>query len=678
MIRNTAMKLKDRSVVLKEELSTSGHLLYDCRREILDAQRMLLNLSKAELGVQDCLKALNLAQTATLLFKDKNFADALRLVDELQSTQMRLVEGFGFAERLKAWIPQQLAATKTFAMNQVKAWLADTREASEAIGREALQKSQDRLEKWSRSPHGSALSSLSSAGEAEFEDAAALVRLVTFDGLLESLHLFELMGHSKEFAGLLCESRRQQLDIVLQAQVHFTSDSELRGLQRMFELLAGFFVVEYHLAQLPQEVYAWPWVEALWEAALKRIDEVVQQGCAAGEEGARARLMRIKWVLVFTHSALRVYPYPLGRLVEILTSLFYKFVETMKLESVTTLTEHITEDDLTPISVSSADSVARFRASFAFLRDPKYDDAVLLPFTQAVVETFAAVEAFVNYFYVFLDGVPQHSSELDEIARKAIDNCLLREANRLLLERSINASLPQLLGLYTDFGTLRLLCSDIEGLLTRERSACRTSPIRLEARKMFESSQREIVATIKDAMGKEVQRLTAGAQKLERIPAEKPGTPSPYLLDTIKFLTDTKTQLCETIDPDALELLFREASQCIADSLLAILYDPAVPGMSLYYVHGLSDDLAFLEEAIAKLLPALQDALLAPFDELRETLALILAKSCHDYMDPGIRHDQYPHLQTEKIVRVLGKISQPQAKRMSIEDLILLLGKRQI
>lgn len=65
--------------------------------------------------------------------------------------------------------------------------------------------------------------------------------------------------------------------------------------------------------------------------------------------------------------------------------------------------------------------------------------------------------------------------------------------------------------------------------------------------------------------------------------------------------------------------------------------------------------------------------LMAPLSALLEMCSLLQAESVHEYLDPLVRKRKYPHVKTEKIVNVLGKLKEPAEKRQSIEDLILLL-----
>lgn len=211
--------------------------------------------------------------------------------------------------------------------------------------------------------------------------------------------------------------------------------------------------------------------------------------------------------------------------------------------------------------------------------------------------------------------------------------------------------------------------------------ASKTSLIRLEVKKAFKASQNQILHSIKSLMAKEIDNLLAPTRSASRNPSDAaPQAPSKAIRDTIAFLTETKERLQGSMEKQSVGLLLQCAKENLASNLLGILYDPAVSGMSLDYVQGFSDDAQFLQSSISQLFEALvdgNDSQADPFEELNQTLGLLLAQSCHSYMDPIVRMEQYPRLDSNKITSLLAKVNQPAAKKLSIEDLILLLGKQQ-
>lgn len=629
---------------------------------MLEAQKMYWNLGKAELGIQECLKALSLAQTATLHINDKSFADALRHLDELERTQLRLIDGYSFAEKLRAWIPAQVEKIREMAAKDMRDWLANVRERSELLGQQALGLAQARIE-----------SDNSSLGFVH-EDAVKLKQLVEvdFDGLLASLHLFELMGRRKEFIGLLCEGRRQQLAIILEAQVVSMKDPELKSFQSLMENLAGFFIVEYYLTLLPQDVYSMPFVETLWDQALSKVDRVVNEGAAMSHSHNQQQqyLLKLKWALIFFLGAIQAYPFPSSKLYESIDALFYRFVELLKEDHGRSIEDAITKDHLEPLRITSADQHEAIK--FEFLRqDPDFAEMTSLPFASSLCQVYDVIVRFSDLFSTFLEGIHQRTGELDEIARKAIDMHMLREASRLYVERAKTAELRQLMVIYSTLSCLEKILPDITRLLAQKGNS---KNIKLQAQTYFASAKTEVVQVIQNKLRIGLSGVMESYKLVNKTPDTKPTGPSEGIQNIVTFVGQTRTLLGDQIEPSVFELVFGFLFKAIAAGLLGTLTDPSIPSINLEYMEGFKNDLEFLLEALTH--HALN---LETFAELQEIVSLALSPSCHEYMDPIVRQREYSHLRSEIVVPFLAKIAPKfNAKRLSIEDLIMLLGRQQL
>ena len=105
-----------------------------------------------------------------------------------------------------------------------------------------------------------------------------------------------------------------------------------------------------------------------------------------------------------------------------------------------------------------------------------------------------------------------------------------------------------------------------------------------------------------------------------------------------------------------------------------ILSDVKYPHLSELFFKNLAIDLKALESFFITLTTSKEQAdFIAPLASLVEMCTLLQAESVHEYLDPLVRQRKYSHVQTERIVKVLGKLKEPAEKRQSVEDLILLL-----
>ena len=105
-----------------------------------------------------------------------------------------------------------------------------------------------------------------------------------------------------------------------------------------------------------------------------------------------------------------------------------------------------------------------------------------------------------------------------------------------------------------------------------------------------------------------------------------------------------------------------------------ILSDVKYPHLSELFFKNLAIDLKTIESFFKSSINQSEfDNFIAPLASLVEMCALLQAESVHEYLDPLVRQRKYSHVQTERIVKVLGKLKEPAEKRQSVEDLILLL-----
>lgn len=564
---------------------------------------MYYDLSKAELGIQECLRALNLAQTASLHIKDGAYADALRLIEELERSQMRLVDNYSFSKRLKSWLPGQIEQIRSKAVADLRGWLASLRSKSETIGRQAVDQAQRRIDS-------------NSADTDVLQDAIRLQQeaSIEWDGLLAALHLFDLMGKRKEFLGLLCEGRRQQLEIILEGQMN-----SINSVQTLLENLTGFFIAEFGLTQLPQRIYSMPFVEALWELALGRISKVITDFPKETVDD----LLKLKWTLVFFLNALQIYPLPSTQLRESLDALFFRFV-----------------DLLTMAKIQS-------------IEDCQVDMKVVQE----------SIKEFVEQFRAFLVGIPRHSSELDDIARKAVDDRILKSVNQMIMDKcQTTTDIKEIFKSFDNFASLKESIREICTLLTPPGA----KTVKMQAEKMFTVSQDQLKILIKSNLQVKLSELLVdGFKQIDRLPGEKPKGISKPIQDVTSFFKEAVP----------VELHGSIVSEVLAKTLIQCLCDPSIQSMNLEFIESFASDLAYLLQSF----PSLDGDASESMEELEEMLLLASAPSCHDFMDPLVRKEQYSHLKPQVVLPFLSKIT-PSAstKRVSIEDLIMLLGKQSI
>lgn len=418
---------------------------------------MLLNVGKAIQAVEDCLKALNLLQMIQLEIADGHEHSAVKLIDELQGKgALRAIEEMPF-------YPQVLKSLEMFkkrvwdaATGQVKKWLSSVREESSLMGSLALSQLQTRYEQFQRQQPATRPFELFLI-EIAAEDAAIITSndlvKVDFSHLQSSLRLFTMMDKREELINLLIETRRVQLDLILNSRVSLEKpDTDTKSLRSFLNALTGFFIFERLLSRLPLAIYPLGHLESHWEIAQIKIRAIALESLRLSSSD-RAAFMKIKWQLVFFTHSLEMFGYPKSQLVETILTLFYRYVDLLRQDSIEKCSLSIKKDNFLTLSTSKGSS-------------------------QCLIECFQTIQStFLSSFSVFLEGVPGCSNrtvDFSDLARKTVDDQILPSCSRELLQRiqtivqkndAVSAISPQLTQILKTISQFLDACSP-EGQLT--------------------------------------------------------------------------------------------------------------------------------------------------------------------------------------------------------------------
>lgn len=235
----------------------------------------------------------------------------------------------------------------------------------------------------------------------------------------------------------------------------------LQSYQGFLEETCGFFVIEYFITQLAAAFYPTAWVEQLWKIFVGRINSAVFSCLGSGCEETGV-FMKMKWAQVFFMHALEIYqvnrgglcgggrgtdqkpkgrgkakgypsshllarPSPVGsifavsELRETLLSLFYRYTELLKTDHSQAIRDAISKDQPAfPMVIGSRAVLERMQSQQLLWLQPDQSsiDSVSVPCSASVYECFQIIGQFIGHFYVFLEGIPQQTSELDDIAKK--------------------------------------------------------------------------------------------------------------------------------------------------------------------------------------------------------------------------------------------------------------------
>lgn len=394
--------------------------------ERFEARKMQLNVGKAIQSIEDSLKALNLLLSIQLEISDGHDHSAVKLIDELQGKgALRTIEEMPFYEKVLKSLELSKKKVWESATGQVKRWLSSVRDESVVMGSLALSQLQTRYEQFQRhhdtlQPFELFLSEVSSE-DSEIITSNDLVK-VDFNPLQSSLRLFAMMDKRSELIELLIETRRIQLDLILSSRVSLEkSDTDPKSLKSFLNALAGFFIFERLLTRLPLSIYPLGYLESRWEAAQIKIRETALESLSLSSSD-RASFMKIKWQLVFFTHSLEMFGYPRNQLVDTILTLFYRYVDLLRQDSIEKCKISIEKD-------SFEDSSTQFSPSGLEITSP----------SNSLIECVQIIKTnFLSSFSIFLEGVPGCSNrtiDFSDLARRTVDDQILPSCGKELFQK---------------------------------------------------------------------------------------------------------------------------------------------------------------------------------------------------------------------------------------------------
>ena len=434
---------------------------------------MLLNVGKAIQSLENCLKALNLLLMIQLEISDGHEHSAVKLIDELQGKgSLRIIEDMPFYPQVMKSLEECKKSVWKSATGQVKTWLSTVRDESSVMGSLAISQLQTRFEQFQRQKPASRPFELFLC-EMAAEDAATITSndlvKVDFTPLQSSLRLFAMMDKRAEMIDLLLETRKVQLDLILCSRVSVEKpDSDSKSLISFLNALTGFFIFERLLTRLPIGIYPLSHLESRWELAQLRVREVALDSLKLSSSD-RAAFMKIKWQLVFFIHALEMFGYPKIQLVDSILTLFYRYVDLLRQDSIEKCIECISRDAF--LEMASTSNILKLLPNLSITTTDARFSPCLIDCVQTVNSTF------LSNFSIFLEGVPGCSNrtiDFTEMARKTVDDQILPACARALLQRiqslaegndvksSTSAQLTQILKTLYDFS---IICAE-DGDLT--------------------------------------------------------------------------------------------------------------------------------------------------------------------------------------------------------------------
>ncbi|EIE89524.1 hypothetical protein RO3G_14235 [Rhizopus delemar RA 99-880] len=481
-VRQGSVELRKKLTEVNQTLQTTGTKWAGRKRELTNAKKVQQNIEDAIEALQSSLVVLESANKVNEQLEQKKYYAALKTLDNLENDRLGQATQYTFAKMLAQGVPVMQNNIKSTVTVELKEWLARVREISREIGQLAMQRMQERQDRWrSKTTENPKLKNL------QHHQVNSAIEMVVNEGL-ESITL----GKPNEFKTSYSEDRRAQANLALSTPVNLR-DGNLTTFETLLQDIVGFFIIEHMILHNTTEFRSQAEVDGLWEMVTGKVILVVSEslkGCKDPE-----LFLRIKFLLLMFIQTLEGFDYSVKPLQETLLTLFQRYSELLINQYSEVMEKIVQEDECMPMTVENEEELkevmqyTRFRPDREFIK--KYGFPLRLPFSKVFPTCCRDVSFFVHQFYQFAEGFSQTHGEMDDILKKAVDSLLIQKVNAILLKKLLSTNLSQIVQIIINIEYFESTCPDFEMLLMETRSFHRSGHIHLKATSTFKETRRK-------------------------------------------------------------------------------------------------------------------------------------------------------------------------------------------
>ncbi|KAI8640039.1 exocyst complex subunit Sec15-like-domain-containing protein [Parasitella parasitica] len=663
-VRQGSVELRRKLAEVNEALQSRGTRWAEKKRELTNARKVQQNVEDAIEALQSSLVVLESANRVNDLLEKKKYYAALKMLDRLENDRLGQITQYTFAKMLAQGIPVMQNSIKTTVTVELKEWLARVREISREIGNLAMQRMQERQERWrSKTTENPKLKNLqhhqvNSAIEMVVNEGLETSILdevnIDFEPLYRCIHVYETLGKRNEFKTSYSEDRRAQANLALSTPINFR-DGNLTTFDFLLQDIVGFFIIEHMILHNTTDFRSQAEVDGLWEMVTGKVILVVSEslkGCSDPE-----LFLRIKFSLLIFIQTLEGFDYSVKPLQETLLTLFQRYSELLINQYSQVFEKIVQEDECMPMTVENDDELkevmqyTRFRPDREFIK--RYGFPLRLPFSKVFPTCCRDVSFFVHQFYQFAEGFSQTHGEMDDILKKAVDSLLIQKVNAILLKKLQSTNLSQIVQIIINIEYFESTCPDFEMLLMETRSFHRSGRIHLKATSTFKDTRHKAEKRIFELVNSKLDEfLELFEYDWESQEIQK--QPSPSLQDLVTFLTNVTNAALLNLPETIKSLLYFDALEHLSQSMKSLLLNPDQRIMTEIALSNFDTDVRFVEGFVHSLGdPTVMDT----FVELRQLLDLaILSDNPEEYLTPQVRNKKYSRLNSQDVIVLFEKV----------------------
>ncbi|KAI7904416.1 exocyst complex subunit Sec15-like-domain-containing protein [Cokeromyces recurvatus] len=658
-VRQGSVELRKKLTEVNNTLQNGGRKWAEKKRELTNARKVQQNVEDAIEVLQSSLNVLELANKVNEQLEQKKYYSALKTLNGLENDRLGHITQYTFAKILAQGVPVMQNTIKNTVTVELKEWLARIREISRQIGNLAMQRMQERQEKWkmktSENPKLKNLQhhQVNSAIEMVVNEGLENEINIDFEPLYKCIHVYETLEKRNEFKTSYSEDRRAQANLALSAPINL-QDGNLTTFDFLLQDIVGFFIIEHLILHNTTDFRSQAEVDGLWEMVTGKVILVVSEslkGCKDPE-----LFLKIKLSLLIFIQTLEGFDYSVKPLQETLLTLFQRYSELLISQYSEVFEKIVQEDECMPMTVENEEELkevmqyTRFRPDREFIK--RYGFPLRLPFSKVFPTCCRDVSFFVHQFYQFAEGFSQTHGEMDDILKKAVDSLLIQKVNAILLKKLESTNLSQIVQIIINIEYFESTCPDFEMLLMETRSFHRSGHIYLKATSTFTDTRRKAEKRIFELVNSKLDEFLE-LLEYDWETDEIQRQPSPNLQDLVTFLTNVTNAALLNLPETIKSLLYFDALEHLSQSMKRLLLDTDYRHLTRIALDNFNTDVRFIEDFVNNLGdPTVMDS----FVELRQLLNLaILSDNPEEYLTPQIRNKKYNRLNSRDVIVLFEK-----------------------
>ncbi|XP_023169524.2 exocyst complex component 6 [Drosophila hydei] len=662
-VRTQAKQLHDEVHSLDTSLRTISASLIQQGNELVRARQIESNVASAIEALKACLPALECYMKFTQQAKNKQYYQALRTLETLESEHLSRLQrnNYRFATQMQTQIPIIKENIRRSSAADFREFLENIRKFSPRIGELAITHTKQ-LQKRDINAIIQEHKQQSNSGSGDDDGAnVSAQNLIDFSPIYRCLHIYMVLGQREYFEKDYRQQRRDQSKLVLQPPPNMHDN--LEAYKTYICAIVGFFVVEDHVKNTAGDVVTSSYLEELWSTSLtKFVNEISMSSSSCTDPNI---LLRIKNLIMLSINTFKCYGYTVQILWELLHDMRDHYNEVLLQRWVHVFREILDKEQFVPMVVENIEEYECIIERFPF-HSEQLENAPFpkqFPFSRMVPEVYHQAKEFMYACMKFAEELTLSPNEVAAMVRKAANLLLTRSFSGCLsvVFRQPSITLIQLIQIIIDTQYLDkagpFLDEFVCHMTNTERSISQTPSAMFHVAR--QDAEKQVAVRICFKID-EFFELSA----YDWLLVDPPGIASAFITDMISYLKSTFDNFSYKL-PHIAQAACRRTCEHIAEKIYLILFDEEVKQISTGALTQINLDLMQCEFfAASEPVPGLHEGELSKyFQRNRQLLDLLILEEWSTYFhDYGKQENRYHLVEPQSIITILEKIREADKK----------------